>query len=174
MLSKRASYLCVATTAACCVTYPGPAPAHHSFSMYDSDKTYVLTGVVTRVSPDPSHLQIFFGVLDDARETVIRDEAREPIIWSVELRGSAQVARDGITVVAFPPGTIFSVGLHPLRNGRPGGGRAEFGLFKCPEGTPPAPGKHCDSVGGATSHGPGVLPQPTHTWPEPGLIESTQ
>jgi hypothetical protein len=134
--------------------------------MYDPDKTYVLTGVVTRISPDPSHLQIFFGVLDDAREKVVRGDDGEPIIWSVELRGAAQVARDGITLDGFPPGTIFSIGLHPLRNGLPGGGRAEFGLFKCPSGRPPAPSQHCDSVSGASSHGQGALPEPTHSWPE--------
>jgi hypothetical protein len=141
--------------------------AHHSFSMYTKEKTYVLTGVVTRISPDPSHLQIFFGVLDEDRRKVIRDhESGEPIIWSVELRGAAQVARDGITLDEFPPGTIFSIGLHPLRNGLPGGGRAEFGLFRCPPNTPPAAGRHCDSVAGATSHGQGELPVPTHSWPE--------
>jgi len=144
----------------------GSAAAHHSFSMYDRDKTYVLTGVVTRLNPDLNHLQIFFGVLDDARRSVIRDEDGEPIIWSVELRASSQLAREGVTVASFPPGTIFSVGLHPLRNGLPGGGRAEFGLYKCPANTPPAPGKHCDSVEGATSHGAGVLPEPSHRWPE--------
>lgn len=148
-----------------CVAYGVRAAAHHSFSMYDSGKTYVLTGVVTSVNPDPSHLQIFFGVLDDAREKVIRDASGEPIIWSVELRGSAQVGREGVTVETFPPGTIFSIGLHPLRNGLPGGGRAEFGLFRCPAGIPPAAGRHCDSVEGATSHG-GDLPAPTHRWPE--------
>jgi hypothetical protein len=149
-----------------CAACATRAVAHHSFSMYDAAKTYVLTGVVTRVSPDPSHLQIFFGVLVGARGKVIRDQNEEPVIWSVELRGSAQVARDGITVGAFPPGTIFSIGLHPLRNGLPGGGRAEFGLFRCPADTPPAPGLHCDSVEGATSHGQGELPEPTHEWPE--------
>jgi hypothetical protein len=30
------------------------------------------------------------------------------------------------------------VGLHPLRNGLPAGGRGAFGLFKCPPKTPPA------------------------------------
>jgi hypothetical protein len=165
--SKRATTaLPVALAFLSSVMYAADTEAHHSFSMYDPDKTYVLTGVVTRISPDPSHLQIFFGVLDKGREKIIRDESGEPIIWSVELRGAAQVARDGITLDEFPPGTIFSIGLHPLRNGLPGGGRAEFGLFRCPAGTPPAPGRHCDSVDGATSHGQGELPQPTHEWPE--------
>lgn len=69
-----------------------------------------------------------------------------------------------MTVESFPPGTIFSIGLHPLRNGLPAGGRGKSGLFKCPVDTPPAAGKHCDSVAGSTSHGPGVLPEPTHEW----------
>jgi len=164
--ARLPSLLTAAATVICGATYSGFAGAHHSFSMYDRSKTYVLTSVVTRINPDLNHLQIFFGVLDEDRNRVIRDEAGEPVIWSVELRASSQVARDGVTIAGFPPGTIFSVGLHPLRNGLPGGGRAEYGLYKCPENTPPAPGKHCDSVAGATSHGHGLLPEPTHAWPE--------
>lgn len=145
-----------------------PAGAHHSFAMYDQTKTYVLTGVVTRVSPDPSHLTIFFAPLNEAREAVVRDASGDPVIWSVELRGASQVAQDGVTVEQFPPGTIMSIGLHPLRNGLPGGGRGDSGLFKCPPRTPPANGKHCDSVAGATSHGgSGALPEPTGTWDTP-------
>ena len=143
---------------------PLPATAHHSFAMYDARKTYVFTGVVTRISPDANHLTIFFGPLNDARDTVIRDAAGEHVIWSVELRGASQVALEGVTVANFPPGTIFSVGLHPLRNGLPGGGRGKSGLFRCPANAPPAPGKHCDSVAGSTSHGQGVLPEPTGQW----------
>jgi hypothetical protein len=140
------------------------AQAHHSFAMYDEKKTYVFTGVVTRISPDANHLQIFFSPLDEARKAVVRDASGEPVVWAVELRAASQVAQDGVTVDAFPPGTIFSIGLHPLRNGRPAGGRGKFGLFKCPPNTPPAVGEHCDSVAGSTSHGQGALPQPTDEW----------
>jgi hypothetical protein len=137
----------------------GSAQAHHSFAMYDLDKTYVMTGVVTRVDPNANHLQIFFAPLNEARNQVIRDEQGEPIIWAVEMAGAAAAARDGITVNGFPRGTIVSVGLHPLRNGFPAGGRGNYGLVRCPPNTPPAAGKHCDSVEGATSHGEGVLPE---------------
>jgi len=138
--------------------------AHHSFAMYDQKKTYVFTGVVTRVSPDASHLQIYFVPLDEQRKSVVRDSRGQPVVWTVELRGAGIVARDGVTATGFPPGTIFSIGLHPLRTGAPAGGRAEFGLFKCPAKTPPAPGRHCDGVAGSTAHGKGVLPMPTHQW----------
>jgi hypothetical protein len=140
------------------------AAAHHSFAMYDEKKTYVLTGVVTRVSPDANHLQIFFSPLDAARKAVVRNAAGEPIVWAVELRAAGQVAQDGVTVEAFPPGTIFSIGLHPLRNGLPAGGRGKSGLFKCPPNTPPAAGRHCDSIAGSTSHGQGALPQANGEW----------
>jgi hypothetical protein len=140
------------------------AQAHHSFAMYDEKKTHVFTGVVTRVSPDANHLQIFFSPLDEARKAVVRDASGEPVMWAVELRAASQVAREGVTVDAFPPGTIFSIGLHPLRNGLPAGGRGKSGLYKCPPRTPPAAGMHCDSVAGSTSHGQGALPQPMGEW----------
>jgi uncharacterized protein DUF6152 len=140
------------------------AYAHHSFAMYDEKKTYVFTGVVTRISPDANHLEIFFSPLDAARRAVVRDASGQPVTWAVELRAAGQVAQEGVTVDAFPPGTIFSIGLHPLRNGLPAGGRGKSGLFKCPPNTPPAAGKHCDSVTGSTSHGQGALPQPTDEW----------
>jgi hypothetical protein len=139
--------------------------AHHSFAMYDTGKTYVITGVVTRVDPNPNHLQIFVAPLNEARDKVLRDAQGEPIVWAIELMAASVAAREGVSVNGFPRGTIMSVGVHPLRNGFPGGGRGESGLYKCPPETPPAAGKHCDSVPGATSHGKGVLPEPTGALP---------
>ena len=137
-----------------------PVQAHHSFAMYDQMITMVFTGVVTRVVPAPNHLKIFFALMNDERENVERDSKGEPIIWSVEMGGSAQMAREGISVNSFPPGTIFSVGLHPLRSGRSAGSR-EGGIFKCPVKTPPAPGLHCDSVEGHIAIGGEPLPEAT-------------
>ena len=132
--------------------------AHHSFAMFDGSQILTFTGVVTRINPDANHLQIFFAPLDDERQAVMRNEAGEPIIWAVEMSGAADAAQDGISVNNFAPGTIFSVGLHPLRNGQPGGDRGESGLFKCPANTPPSAGEHCDTVVGSTAHGEGVMP----------------
>lgn len=139
--------------------------AHHSFAMYDTAKTHVMTGIVARVDPNPNHLQVFVAPLNEARDQVIKDSEGEPVVWAIEMDGAAREARNGITVNAFPRGTIVSVGLHPLRNGFPGGGRGESGVFKCPEDTPPEPGMHCDSVAGSTTHGSGVLPEPTGVLP---------
>jgi hypothetical protein len=71
--------------------------------------------------------------------------------------GSAQMAREGVTVNAFPGrDTIISVGLHPLRSGDPAG-NVVGALYKCPPRKPPPAGMHCDSVEGYTKHGRGTL-----------------
>lgn len=145
----------------------GVVYAHHSFAMYDTNKTYNFTGVVTRVNPNSAHLIMYMVPLNEARESIIRDEDGKPIEWAIEMGSSASEALEGITVNGFPRGSIISVGLHPLRNGRPAGGRGESGLFKCPQNTPPTPGMHCDSVEGATSHGEGLMPEATD--PSPGI-----
>jgi hypothetical protein len=142
------------------VMLAAPVRGHHSFAMYDMKVTKVFTGVVTRVDPSVNHLQIFFAPMNPERTNVERGEDGKPILWTVEMAGSAQMARQGVSVNTFPPGTVFSVGLHPLRNGEPAGSR-EGGMFKCPERTPPAPGMHCDSVTGHTAIGGQPLPKPT-------------
>jgi hypothetical protein len=145
-----AAFVAAAEYVAAVAVFAGIAQAHHSFAMYDLNKTYVMTGIVVRVDPNPNHLQIFFAPLNDKRDQVIRDNKNEPVIWD-----------------NFPRGTILSVGLHPLRNGLSAGGRGKNGLFKCPADTPPALGKHCDSVKGSTSHGHGVLASATGPAPMP-------
>ena len=137
--------------------------AHHSFAMYDKSITYVFTGVVERINPDGAHLQIVFVPLNDKRDALVRDAEGKPASWLVEMGGAGVVARDGISIDGFPRGTVFSVGLTPLRSGQRGGARVE-GLFKCPAGKPPAAGMHCDSVEGATSHGEGKLAKATAVW----------
>jgi hypothetical protein len=160
MKARRGIGGLAAGAAVAAVALTAPVQAHHSFAMYNMQATKVFTGVVTRVDPAPNHLAIFFAPMNEDRKNVERDADGEPIVWSVEMGGSAQMARQGISVNSFPPGTVFSVGLHPLRNGESAGTR-EGGLFKCPERTPPAPGMHCDSVEGHTAIGNESLPEPT-------------
>ena len=137
-----------------------PAFAHHSFAIFDAEVTKVFTGVVTRVNPDANHLQIFFAPMNADHTNVERGPDGKPITWAVEMAGSAQAAKDGISVSTFQPGTIFSVGLHPLRSGEPAGSR-QGALIKCPAKKPPAAGKHCDSVEGSVKFGDGGLPAAT-------------
>lgn len=139
--------------------------AHHSFAPFDMNKVRLFTGVVTRVNPDANHLQIYFALMNDERKNVVRGADGKPVIWEVEMVGSAGAAAEGISVASFPPGTVFSGGMRPSRNGDPKGLR-EGALFKCPTGAagkalPPQPGKHCDSVEGRIAlPANGKLPTP--------------
>jgi hypothetical protein len=139
------------------------ASAHHSFAMDARSVTYVFTAVVDRVDADPSHLQIFFVPLDEKREALTRDAKGQRVTWTVEMSGAGASAREGITVTSFPQGTVFSVALMPLRNGRHGGARSGA-IFRCPEGRVPKPGLHCDSVDGSVLHGQGELVEATGGW----------
>ena len=158
---KKSRRFLTSITAACAtmLLLSSPLQAHHSFAMYNVKVTKVFTGVVTQVDPAPNHLTVFFAPMNEERTNVLRDDKGEPVVWAVEMMGSAQMARQGVSVNSFPRGTIFSVGLHPLRNGDLAGSR-DGGMYKCPEKTPPEPGKHCDSVEGSIQIGRETLPEP--------------
>ncbi len=126
---------CAATLAMLAVK---PAAAHHSFAMYDTTKSKTLTGMLTRFLPGANHAQILFSLLDENGKTVLDDKGK-PVMWGVETGPAAVIARRGVTVKAFPPGTIITVTLHPLRDGRNFGTLARgVGIVKCgtvmPEG----------------------------------------
>ena len=154
-IKRIANGLAAATLTAATVAAV-PAFAHHSFSIFDAEQAKTFTGVVTRVNPDANHLQIFFAPMNDERKNVERGADGKPVVWAVEMAGSAASAQGGISVSSFPAGTIFTVSLHPLRSGEPAGAR-EGALYKCPAKTPPAAGKHCDSVEGMVEIGEGFV-----------------
>ena len=138
-----------------------PAHAHHSYAMYDGSVYRVFTGVVVRVIPNAAHFEMHFVPLNPERNALVRDDKGEPLVWVVQMESAGQAYKDGITKESFPQGTVFSMGLHPLRDGKHAGDRGKSGLFQCPKGTKPQPGKHCDSVAGAKAFGAGELPKPT-------------
>ena len=96
-----------------------PALAHHSFAMYDMAKNQTMTGKLTRFIPGGNHAQLVFDVVGDDGQPLIKDG--KPVVWGVETGSAAAIARNGITVESFPVGTILTVTLHPLRDGRPFG-----------------------------------------------------
>ena len=115
-----------------------PAAAHHSFAMYDTTKSQTLTGMLTRFLPGANHAQILFSLVDDKGKVILNDKGK-PVMWGVETGPAAQIAAKGVTVKDFPPGTIITVTLHPLKDGRNFGTLARgTGIVKCgtimPEG----------------------------------------
>jgi len=117
------------------------AGAHHSFAMYDQAQVKTMTGKLTRFIPGANHAQLIFEVLE-ADGSPVLDAAGKPMLWGVETGPAARIAQQGVTPDNFPNGTIVTVTLNPLRNGK------TFGAM--PNGTPIV---HCGTTmpqGGCT------------------------
>jgi hypothetical protein len=110
-----------------------PAVAHHSFAMYDMNQTKSVTGKLTRYIPGANHAQLLFELLDADGKTVMQNG--KAVQWGVETGSAAALSRQGITVDSFPVGTIITVDLHPLRDGRTFGAMAGL-LVKCGNAMP--------------------------------------
>ena len=132
--------------------------AHHSFAMYDQKKVVTLTGVVKQFVPQANHAEIHFMLLADDHKSLLKGKDGKYVEWGIEMAGTAQLERQGISPATFGAGTVFSVHLNPLRDGSNFGARVGA-LAKCPVDTAtnkpklPEAGKHCDSVAGHTLTG---------------------
>ena len=108
-----------------------PAYAHHSFAMYDQTQTRTFTGKLTRYIPGANHAQLLFEVLDEKGATM-KDASGKPVMWGVEAGPTARIAQQGVTPDNFPTGTIITVSLNPLRDGRTFGAMPNgTGIINC-------------------------------------------
>ena len=103
--------------------------SHHSFAMYDVSIKKTVTGKVTRFIPGANHAQILFQTVGANGQ--VEMENGKPVQWGVEMASAAQLARQGVTVESFAPGTIITVTLAPLRDGRKFGVLRGGQLIKC-------------------------------------------
>jgi hypothetical protein len=126
LTSAAAGTLLLALTAS-------PALSHHSFAMYDQQMTKTLTGKLVRYIPGANHAQLIFDLLGPDGKPVM--ENGKAVQWGVEAGSAAAMARQGIAPKTFPEGTIFTVTLYPLRDGRTFGAMAGL-LIKCGSAMP--------------------------------------
>lgn len=89
-----------------------PALAHHSFSMFDSDKEVVLMGEVKEFQWSNPHTWIQLNVTDASGKVVE---------WSIEGGSPNLVGRQGWKRNTFKPGDKVQITVHPMRDGQPGG-----------------------------------------------------
>ena len=108
--AMKGNVLVVILTAA--VFANGQASAHHSFAMYERQKTFTLTGTVKEYFWTSPHVTI--EVLAENSKGVVAD-------WQIEGSSPAVLARGGWTASLFHPGDKISLGVHPRKDGTPGG-----------------------------------------------------
>jgi hypothetical protein len=85
---------------------------HHSFAMFDTNKTTTLTGTVTSFEWTNPHAYIEIDV-PEARGGVKH--------WSVEMGSPSILQQSGWKFRDLKAGDKVSVNISPLRNGDPGG-----------------------------------------------------
>ena len=86
------------------------ASAHHSFAMYDREKTVTLSGVVKEFSWAAPHVVI---------EVVAGKD--KPESWSIEGNSPSVLARGGWNPSVMKPGDKVSLGIHPRKDSAAGG-----------------------------------------------------
>ena len=105
----------LALIAACAVLVgAAPASAHHSFAMFDFDKTMTLKGVVKELQWTNPHVILWVETTPAA--------GGGPEVWSAELTSPGNLTRNGWTKRTLKPGDKVAVDISPLRDGGKGGG----------------------------------------------------
>ena len=89
-----------------------PALAHHSFAMFDREKSVTLTGVVKEFEWTNPHVWIHM---------MVADSTGKPVEWSFEMQAIAQDTAGGWRADSVKPGDKVSIDFHPLKDGTRGG-----------------------------------------------------
>jgi len=104
--------------------FVAPAFAHHSFSMFDADKTVTLTGMVKEFEWTNPHAWLRIMVNDQASGKAVQ--------YALEMGSPGQQARVGWKPDSVKPGDKVTVTIHPLKDGSRGG---QFITAMLPNGT---------------------------------------
>ena len=99
-----------------------PVFAHHSFAMFDANKTVTLQGTVKEFHWTNPHSWIFLTVVGEG----------QPAEWPIELGSPAGLMRRGWAPKTLMPGMKVKVVIRPLKDGKIGG---QFLGVTLPDGT---------------------------------------
>ena len=92
--------------------FAAPAFAHHSFAMFDADKSVTMTGVVKEFEWTNPHVWL---------RVMVNDNAGMPRQWALEMGAPGQQSRIGWKPDSVKPGDKVTVTIHPLKDGSRGG-----------------------------------------------------
>ena len=90
-----------------------PAQAHHSFAMFDQEKTISVSGTVKEFEWSNPHAWIHITAVDTT--------TGRPVDWAFEMGSVGQIAAQGWKSDSIKPGDKITVTGHPLRDGSRGG-----------------------------------------------------
>jgi len=93
--------------------FVAPALAHHSFAMFDADKTITVSGTVQQLEWTNPHTWL--------RVMVVNKESGKSERWGFEMGPPAQQIRRGWESDSLKPGDSVTLDMHPLKDGSRGG-----------------------------------------------------
>ena len=88
-----------------------PAAAHHSYAMFDMNKTVVLDASVTRFKWQNPHAFI-------EADVAVSGNSEH---WAIEMTSPNNLAQEGWKRTSLKPGDRVTIWVHPLRSGARGG-----------------------------------------------------
>lgn len=103
----------ISITAMTMLAAAAPASAHHSFAMFDGEKTMTMTGTVKEVEWTNPHSWLRVMVLDKT--------TGKPAQWAFEMGPPARQLQRGWKPDSLKPGDGVTVHIHPLKDGSRGG-----------------------------------------------------
>jgi len=89
------------------------ALAHHSFAMFDAQKTVVLEGTVKQFEWVNPHSWLRVMVNDE--------KSGNQVLWAIELSSPSRLVTMGLRANSIKPGDAVSVTIHPMKDGTRGG-----------------------------------------------------
>ncbi len=106
----RAVTLSIATLLGCAA---GPVAAHHSFAMFDMQKSVKLEGTVKEYQWTNPHVWI---------QLLAKDASGKEVEWAIECNATSGMGRTGWTRKTLKAGDKISLVIHPLKTSiEPGG-----------------------------------------------------
>jgi Family of unknown function (DUF6152) len=103
----------VSLTAIAATTFAASALAHHSFAMFDAQKTVTMQGTVKEFEWVNPHSWLRFTVSDE--------KTGKPVVWAIELSSPGRLVTMGMRADSVKAGDQVSVTFHPMKDGTRGG-----------------------------------------------------
>ena len=100
-------------TAVATFAFGVPASAHHSFAMFDNEKSMTVQGQVKEFEWTNPHSWLRVMVNDD--------KTGKPVMWALELSSPARLTTMGMHSNSVKAGDTVTVTFHPMRDGTRGG-----------------------------------------------------
>jgi Family of unknown function (DUF6152) len=103
----------VSLTAIAVAALSASAFAHHSFAMFDAQKTVILQGTVKEFEWVNPHSWLRVMVNDE--------KLGRPVLWAIELSSPSRLVTMGMRADSVKAGDVVSVTIHPMKDGTRGG-----------------------------------------------------